>query len=63
MAAEKVAPETVAFLGKYGTGITCVAMKEDDLERLHIPLMVNQKQNEEKLCTAFTITVVCAYVS
>ncbi|KAK4795436.1 hypothetical protein SAY86_013430 [Trapa natans] len=57
MAAEKATPEAMAFIVKYSTGIVCVAMKEDDLERLHIPLMVNQKQNEEKLSTAFTITV------
>ncbi|KAK4747855.1 hypothetical protein SAY87_014441 [Trapa incisa] len=31
-------------------------MKEDDLDRLQIPLMVNQKENEE-LSTALTITV------
>ncbi|PKI63360.1 hypothetical protein CRG98_016248 [Punica granatum] len=57
MAAEKATPEAMAFIVKYGTGIICVSMKEDDLERLQIPLMVNQKQNEDKLRTAFTITV------
>jgi 3,4-dihydroxy 2-butanone 4-phosphate synthase/GTP cyclohydrolase II len=34
-------------------------MKEDVLERLNLPLIVSSKENEEKLCTAFTITVVC----
>jgi len=33
-------------------------MKEEDLERLNLPLMVTAKENEEKLCTAFTVTVV-----
>ncbi|GMN58946.1 hypothetical protein TIFTF001_028036 [Ficus carica] len=57
MAAELATPEAMAFIVKHGTGIVCVSMKGEDLERLQIPLMVNQKENEEKLCTAFTITV------
>jgi hypothetical protein len=57
MAASKVTPEAMAFIVKHGTGIVCVSMKGDDLERLQLPLMVTQ--NEEKLCTAFTVSVVC----
>ncbi|KAJ0236458.1 Bifunctional riboflavin biosynthesis protein RIBA 1 [Hirschfeldia incana] len=57
MAAQLATPEAMAFIVKHGTGIVCVSMKEDDLERLNLPLMVNQKENEEKLCTAFTVTV------
>ncbi|KAE8712800.1 putative bifunctional riboflavin biosynthesis protein RIBA 1 [Hibiscus syriacus] len=33
------------------------SMLEEDLERLQLPLMVNQRENEEKLRTAFTVTV------
>lgn len=58
MAASMVTPKAVAFIVKHGTGIVCVSMKEQDLERLQLPLMVTQKNNEEKLCTAFTVTVV-----
>lgn len=61
MAASKVTPEAMAFFVKYGTGIVCVSMKEEDLERLKIPLMVNHKENEEKLCTAFTVSVVSCF--
>ncbi|XP_010484205.1 PREDICTED: bifunctional riboflavin biosynthesis protein RIBA 1, chloroplastic [Camelina sativa] len=57
MAAQLATPEAMAFIVKHGTGIVCVSMKDDDLERLHLPLMVNQKENEEKLSTAFTVTV------
>ncbi|KAL7227698.1 hypothetical protein ACSBR1_022548 [Camellia fascicularis] len=32
-------------------------MKGEDLERLELPLMVARKDNEEKLCTAFTVSV------
>lgn len=57
MAASKVTPEAMAFIVKHGTGIVCVSMDGDDLERLKLPLMVTNKENEEKLCTAFTISV------
>lgn len=59
MAASKATPEAMAFFVKHGTGIVCVSMVEEDLERLQLPLMVNDKKNEEKLCTAFTVSVVC----
>jgi 3,4-dihydroxy 2-butanone 4-phosphate synthase/GTP cyclohydrolase II len=57
MAASLVTPEAMAFIVRHGTGIVCVSMKEEDLERLDLPLMVTTKENEEKLCTAFTVTV------
>lgn len=59
MAAELATPEAMAFFVKHGTGIVCVSMKGEDLERLQLPLMVSSKANEDKLCTAFTVTVVC----
>jgi len=57
MAASLVTPEAMAFIVRHGTGIVCVSMKEEDLERLQLPLMVTNKENEEKLRTAFTVTV------
>ncbi|GAB4838518.1 hypothetical protein Ancab_028064 [Ancistrocladus abbreviatus] len=39
MAASMVTPEAMAFIVKHGTGIICVSMKEEDLERLQLPLM------------------------
>ncbi|TXG53980.1 hypothetical protein EZV62_019236 [Acer yangbiense] len=57
MAAQLATPEAMAFIVKHGTGIVCVSMKGEDLERLNLPLMVSTKENEEKLCTAFTVTV------
>lgn len=59
MAASLVKPKDMAFIVKHGTGIVCVGMKKEDLERLQLPLMVTQKENEEKLSTAFTVSVVC----
>ncbi|KAJ3676928.1 hypothetical protein LUZ60_002652 [Juncus effusus] len=57
MSASLVTPEAMAFIVRHGTGIVCVSMKEEDLERLQLPLMVTTKENEEKLCTAFTVSV------
>ncbi|KAL8116589.1 bifunctional riboflavin biosynthesis protein RIBA 1, chloroplastic-like isoform X1 [Apium graveolens] len=57
MAASKATPEAMAFIVKHGTGIVCVSMKEQDLERLQLPQMVTHKDNEEKLTTAFTVSV------
>lgn len=59
LAASLVTPEAMAFIVRHSTGIACVSMKEDDLERLNLPLMVSTKENEDKLGGAFTITVVC----
>ncbi|CAK9169694.1 unnamed protein product [Ilex paraguariensis] len=61
MAASLVTPEDMAFIVRYGTGIVCVSMRGEDLERLQLPLMVLQKENEEKLCTAFTVSVDAKY--
>ncbi|URE17347.1 riboflavin biosynthesis protein [Musa troglodytarum] len=57
MAAPLVTPEAMAFTVKHGTGIVCVSMKTEDLERLERPLTVSNKENEEKLCAAFTVSV------
>ncbi|KAL5556488.1 hypothetical protein UlMin_038724, partial [Ulmus minor] len=57
MAGSLATPQAMAFIVKHGTGIVCVSMKGEDLERLQLPLMVTQKENEEKLSTAFTVSV------
>ncbi|PWA34085.1 bifunctional riboflavin biosynthesis protein RIBA 1, chloroplastic [Artemisia annua] len=57
MAASCATPEAMAFIVKHGTGIVCVSMKGEDLDRLELPLMVTHKDNKEKLTTAFTVSV------
>ncbi|CDP01519.1 unnamed protein product [Coffea canephora] len=57
MAASMVTPQAMAFIVKHGTGIVCVSMKGEDLKRLELPLMVSQNENDEKLSTAFTVSV------
>lgn len=58
MAASLATPEAMAFIVRHSTGIVCVSMMGEDLEKLDLPLMVSSKENEEKLSTAFTVTVV-----
>lgn len=55
MAADKVTPESVNFMASYGRGMICIPMPEDFACRLELPLMA--EKNQDKMGTAFTITV------
>ncbi len=55
MAAEKVTPEAINFMAKYGRGLICLSMTEKRLSELHIPMMVSD--NTSRFQTAFTISV------
>lgn len=54
MAASLTSQRDIAFMMKHGSGIVSVGMKEEDLERLKLPLM----SDEDSSAPAFTITVV-----
>lgn len=58
MAASLTRPVDVAFLMKHGSGILSVGMKEEDLERLKLPLMSPENEDEDSSAPTFTITVV-----
>ncbi|MBI4587639.1 MAG: bifunctional 3,4-dihydroxy-2-butanone-4-phosphate synthase/GTP cyclohydrolase II [Candidatus Rokubacteria bacterium] len=55
MAADKVTPEAVNFMAKYGRGLICVPMTGDRLDALQISMMVSD--NTAPMGTAFTVTV------
>lgn len=57
MAASHVGPKSIAFMVKHGSGIISVGMKEDDLQRLNLPLM-SPDNPEDSSAPSFTITVV-----
>lgn len=57
-AASLVSPQDVAFMIKHGSGIVSVGMKEEDLERLKLPLMSQETKGEDSSAPTFTITVV-----
>lgn len=58
MAASFANPRNIAFLIKHGSGIVSVGMKEEDLERLRLPLMSPETEDEDSSAPTFTITVV-----
>jgi 3,4-dihydroxy 2-butanone 4-phosphate synthase/GTP cyclohydrolase II len=39
MAAEKVTPDAINFMAKYGRGLICMPLTEDRCDELHLPLM------------------------
>ncbi|MDZ7270804.1 MAG: bifunctional 3,4-dihydroxy-2-butanone-4-phosphate synthase/GTP cyclohydrolase II [candidate division KSB1 bacterium] len=55
MAAEKVTPEKINFLAKYGRGLICVAMTGERLDELDLQPMVTD--NTAHLGTMFTVSV------
>ncbi len=55
MAAEKVTPEAINFMAKYGRGLICLSLTEERLNGLRLPMMV--AENTSKFQTAFTISV------
>jgi len=55
MAADKVNPEAVNFMAKYGRGLICMPMMGDRLDELQISMMVSD--NTAPLGTAFTVSV------
>jgi 3,4-dihydroxy 2-butanone 4-phosphate synthase/GTP cyclohydrolase II len=55
IAAEKVTPEAINFMAKYGRGLICMPMTEERLVELDIPQMVNK--NTAQFDTAFTVSI------
>jgi 3,4-dihydroxy 2-butanone 4-phosphate synthase / GTP cyclohydrolase II len=55
MAADRVTPEAVNFMAKYGRGLICMPMMGDRLDELQISMMVSD--NTAPLGTAFTVSV------
>ena len=51
LAAEKVTPDAINFMAKYGRGLICLAMTEERLEHLNIGLMTTE--NTSQYGTAF----------
>jgi len=55
MAAEKITPEAINFMAKYGRGLICLSLTEEHVEKLKIPLMV--EDNTSAFQTAFTVSI------
>lgn len=57
MAAEKVTPEAINFMTKYGRGLICVPCQAERLDELKIPAMVQESENTAAHETAFAVSV------
>jgi len=55
IAAEKVTPEAINFMAKYGRGLICLALSPEIVEQLKLPLMVHD--NRSPFNTAFTVSI------
>jgi 3,4-dihydroxy 2-butanone 4-phosphate synthase/GTP cyclohydrolase II len=55
IAAEKVTPEAINFMARYGRGLVCLSMTPERLGELEIPLMVSQ--NSSRFDTAFCVPI------
>ena len=55
MVAEKITPEAINFMAKYGRGLICLALTEDRCDELHLPPMT--PVNTSAMGTAFTESI------
>ncbi len=60
-AASTITAKTIAFMAKKGSGLICLALTAEQLDRLNLPLMVAPTDNTEQQRTAFTISIDAAF--
>jgi 3,4-dihydroxy 2-butanone 4-phosphate synthase/GTP cyclohydrolase II len=55
MAAEKVTPEAINFMAKYGRGLICLSLTPEKIRELKLPMMTDE--NTSSFGTAFTVSI------
>ena len=55
IAAEKVTPQAINFMARYGRGLICLPMMPERLDALDVPLMV--ERNSSRFDTAFCVSI------
>jgi 3,4-dihydroxy 2-butanone 4-phosphate synthase/GTP cyclohydrolase II len=55
MAAEKVTPEAINFMAKYGRGLICLSLTPQRVDALNLPMMTDD--NTSSFGTAFTVSI------
>jgi 3,4-dihydroxy 2-butanone 4-phosphate synthase/GTP cyclohydrolase II len=55
MAAEKVTPEDINFMARYGRGLVCLSLTPPWVDRLRLPMMVSN--NLSRFQTGFTVSI------
>ena len=58
LAADRVTPEAINFMAKYGRGLICLTLTKERCQRLRLPLMV--MENQAPHSTAFTLSIEAA---
>lgn len=56
-AAEKVTPEIINFMARFGRGLICLPLTEERLDELQIPLQVSEAENTASRGTAFCVSI------
>jgi 3,4-dihydroxy 2-butanone 4-phosphate synthase/GTP cyclohydrolase II len=57
MAAEKVTPEAINFMARFGRGLICLPLEEEQVDRLGLPMMSTPGRGGPPLGTAFTVSI------
>ncbi|HKS39095.1 MAG TPA: 3,4-dihydroxy-2-butanone-4-phosphate synthase [Blastocatellia bacterium] len=57
IAAERVTPDIVNFMARYGRGLICLSLTEERLDELQIPLQVSDADNTATRGTAFCVSI------
>ncbi len=55
MAAEKITPEAINFMAKYGRGLICLSLSPERIQELKLPMMT--EDNTSSFGTAFTVSI------
>lgn len=55
MAAEKITPEAINFMAKYGRGLICLSLSPERISQLKLPMMT--EDNTSSFGTAFTVSI------
>jgi 3,4-dihydroxy 2-butanone 4-phosphate synthase/GTP cyclohydrolase II len=55
MAAERVTPEAINFMARWGRGLICLTLTEERIRQLGLPMMV--VENRSSMGTAFTVSI------
>ncbi|MBK6517790.1 MAG: 3,4-dihydroxy-2-butanone-4-phosphate synthase [Polyangiaceae bacterium] len=57
MAAELVSAEAINFMAKFGRGLICLTLTEEQVEQLELPMMSAPGRHGPPLGTAFTVSI------
>ncbi|MBF0457141.1 MAG: bifunctional 3,4-dihydroxy-2-butanone-4-phosphate synthase/GTP cyclohydrolase II [Nitrospirae bacterium] len=55
IAAEKITPDVINFMARYGRGLICLSLTREKVEQLNLPMMTSN--NTSSFGTAFTVSI------